>query len=188
MVVEVTGLLRSTNLPVLWYFSSPTTSLVVPSLNNVLKSFIFQALRHDPTIVSQDPRLGSIQAFQAQHNLAEWTSLAILVLSKIKQCFVVVETEDLYRLAGHDGAPVQQIIDTFSRIFEEVVQAGGVMKLLLVSYGSRANLAIWPAQTSPIVVALNASLPVVRRAKQPLTAQLRIGSGRNRLQPRLTAR
>lgn len=84
MAVEMTRLLNESGLPVFWYFSRPNSSYTVPSLGSVLKSLIFQALRHDPTTVSQDSRLGNIQAFQAQHTVREWTDLAIFVLSKAK--------------------------------------------------------------------------------------------------------
>ena len=167
--------------------SMSTCSSIVHSLGNVLKSLIFQALRKDPLIVSQDPRLGNIQSFQAQHTTAEWIDLAALVLSKIKECFIVVETEDLLRQRGH-GVPMQTIIDTFSHIFEEAVKAGCTMKLLLVSYGVRMNLGSQAGPASTIVVSLNPPLPVVRRTKQPLVPQFKLGSGRNQLQPRLTAR
>ena len=187
MAVEITGLLKESPLPVFWHFSSPTSSSIVHSLGNVLKSLIFQALRKDPLIVSQDPRLGNIQSFQAQHTTAEWIDLAALVLSKIKECFIVVETEDLLRQRGH-GVPMQTIIDTFSHIFEEAVKAGCTMKLLLVSYGVRMNLGSQAGPASTIVVSLNPPLPVVRRTKQPLVPQFKLGSGRNQFQPRLTAR
>ena len=188
MAVEMTRLLNESGLPVFWYFSSPAANETVPSLGNVLKSLIFQALRHDPSSVSQDNRLGNIQAFQAQHTTAEWTALAILILSKVKECFIVVETEDLFRSAGQNGAEVQQTINTFSKIFEEVTKDANTVKLLLVGYGIRATLPTQAGQTHPIVVSLNPPLPVVRRAKQPLVPQFRLGAGRHQLQPRLAAR
>ena len=160
----------------------------MPSLGTVLKSLIFQALRHDASIVSQDPRLGSIQAFQSQHTVAEWTTLTVLVLSKVKECFIVVETEDIFRRAGQNSAEIQLIIDTFSKILEEVANTGNTVKLLLVSYGIRATLPTQPAQPPPIVVSLNPPLPVVRRAKQPLVRQFRMGCGGHQLQPKLAAR
>ena len=188
MAVEMTRLLSESGLPVFWYFSSPDGSQTLPSPGSVLKSLIFQALRHDLTIVSQDPRLGNIQAFQAHHTIKEWTDLAILVLSKVRECFVVVETEDLFRSVGQTGAETQLIVDTFGKVLEEVVKAGNTMKLLLVSYGTRATLPFQAAQTPSTVVSLNPPLPVVRRAKQPLVPQFRLGSGKYQLQPRLAAR
>ncbi len=187
MAVEMTRLLTESGLPVFWYFSSPASIQTIPSLDSVLKSLIFQALRHDPSIVSQDTRLGNIQAFQAHHTITEWTKLAILTLSKIKECFIVVDTEDLFRSAGHNSAEAQQTIDTFNKIFEEITKVGNTTKLLLVGYGIRASLHAQAAQVCPIVVSLNPPLPVVRRARQPLVPQFRLGSGRLQLQPRLKA-
>jgi hypothetical protein len=190
MAVEVTGLLREATpaLPVFWHLSLPIGSNAIATLDNVLKDLVFQVLRHDYTIVSQDPHLGSIQAFQAEHNHREWTQLAIRVLCKIPSCFVVIETEDIYRRDGPSSDIVQRIYDTFSHIFAEVVKAGCTLKLLLVTYGLRATVGTVVAQTEPIVASLNAPLPAVRRRKQPMIPQLSIGKGRHQLQPRLKAR
>ena len=185
MAVEVTKLLKETPNPVFWYLSSPNTNVTTPTVGSVLKNLIFQTLRHDPTIVSQDPRLGNIQAFQADHNLAEWTSLAILVLSKIKQFFVIVETDDLHRL--HDPSIEQSMMDTLAHIFNEVVQAGSTMKLLSVSYASRNKTTSQTGQYAALTATLNGPLPAVRR-RGPILRQLQVGRCRHQLQPRLAAR
>jgi hypothetical protein len=185
LVVEVTGLLRSTAYPVFWYLSEPIVTHAGSTLNVILKSLIFQALRHDPTIVSRDHRLGNIRAFQGEHKLAEWISLVCLILSKIKQCFVVVETEYLYRIAGRDGAQVRQILETFGQIFDSVTATGSTMKLLVVSYGGRASLSMSSGNIPWIVASVNPPLPASRRSKQHLTPQFRTGLGRHTLQLRL---
>ena len=114
---------------------------------------------------------------------------ALLFLSclKVKECFVVIETEDLFRAAGQNTGDVQQIVDTFGKIFEEVTKNGNTMKLLLVSYGVRSTLPNQSGHSAPIVASLSPPLPVVRRNKQPLVQQFKLGSGRNQLRPRLTA-
>src|SRR5271154_69312 len=45
LVVEVTGLLKSTTYPVFWYLSEPIGTHSASTLNNILKNLIFQALR-----------------------------------------------------------------------------------------------------------------------------------------------
>jgi hypothetical protein len=185
LVVEVTGLLKSTTYPVFWYLSEPIGTHPASTLNNILKNLIFQALSHDSNIISQDDRLGNITAFQGEHKLAEWISLLCLVFSKIKQCFVVVETEDLYRIAGGDGAQVQKILETFDQIFDSITATGSILKLLIVSYGARANLSKSSGNLARIVANVNPPLPASRRSKQHLTPQFRTGLGRHSLQPRL---
>jgi hypothetical protein len=185
LVVEVTGLLKSTTYPVFWYLSEPIGIHSTNTLNSILKNLIFQALSHDSNIISQDDRLGNITAFQGEHKLAEWISLLCLVISKIKQCFMVVETEDLYRIASRDGAQVQRILETFDQIFDSITATGNILKLLIVSYGARANLSKSSGNPSRIVANVNPPLPASRRSKQHLTPQFRTGLGRHNLQPRL---
>lgn len=185
LVVEVTGLLKSTAYPVFWYLSEPIGTYSASTLNNILKNLIFQALSHDSNIISQDDRLGNITAFQGEHKLAEWISLLCLVFSKIKQCFMVVETEDLYRIAGRDGAQVQKILETFDQIFDSITSTGSILKLLIVSYGTRASLFKSSGNPPRIVANVSPPLPASRRSKQHLTPQFRTGLGRHNLQLRL---
>jgi hypothetical protein len=155
LVVEITGLLKSSAYPVFWYLSEPIVTHTGSTLNSILKCLIFQALRHDPTIMSQDHRVGNIRAFQGEYKLAEWISLLCLIFSKIKQCFVVAETEDLYRIAGRDGGQVQQILETFDQIFDSVTATGCIIKLLMVNYGGRASPSKLSGNIPRIVASVN---------------------------------
>jgi len=185
MLVEIISLLKSKSFPVFWYLASPTGSSATTSLSKVLMSLIYQAIQYVPAILSQDTYLGNIQAFEKQHSLAEWTSLATLVLSKVGQCSVIIETRDLY---GRDEQATQQTLDTFGTIFEDVVRVGGTLKFLQVTDGSGSNQNIHSAQNFPILTSLNAPLPISRRKKRPLASGIAVGPRRNQLQLMLKTR
>jgi hypothetical protein len=187
LAVEVTGLLKSTDYAVFWHLSEPTMMQHACTLDNILKYLIYQALRHDSTIVSEDPTLGNIASFQTEHSLAEWLSLTCLIFSKIPKCFVIIETEDLYRMSGRDGALARQILQSFQRVLDSVSQAGGIMKLLIVSYGRDSTAAISSGDIPLIVAGINQSLPASRLLKRHYGLRARFGLERHHLLPRLVA-
>jgi hypothetical protein len=185
--VEVIGLVKSTDYAVFWHLSEPIQMDYACTLDNILKSLIFQALRHDSTIVFGDPTLGNIANFQMGHSLAEWLSLACLVFSKIPKCFVIIETEDLYRMSGRDRALAGQIFQAFQQILSSVSRTGGIIKLLIVSYG-RESTAVMSSGDIPLIVAgINQSLPVSRLLKRHYSQRARSGLQRHHLHPRLVA-
>jgi hypothetical protein len=187
LVVEVTGFLKSTPLPVFFYLSELTGNRSGTTLSTILKSLVFQVLRNDPSIVSQDHRLGNIGAFQAEHTLEEWISLTCLVFWKVSQCFILVENEDLYRSAGRSSHRVQQVIDTFNRVFQSATASGNIVKMLLVSYGGQLTLAPSPGSGRLMAARVGPPLPASRRSKQHLASQFRGGLARRGLQPKLVA-
>ena len=187
LVMEVTDLLNSTSYPVFWYLSQPHLSRTGTALPGILRSLIYQALRHDPSITSQDRRLGDIRSFEGEHSTAEWIGLTCLVLSKIQHFFLVVEPEDMYHACERDGIQLQAMLTVFDQIFHTVTAAGTTMKLLFVKYGNQPSLSLSPGGTSKMMASVHAPLPVARRSRHSWGSQLRIGLGRNNLQPRLTA-
>lgn len=187
LAVEVTTLLHATDYAAFWHLSDPGDSDRACTLNNILKNLIYQALRHDPTIVASEPTLGNIHQFQMEHKLEEWLSLACIVFSRIPKCFVVVETEKFYRISGRNSAVVQQVLDVFRRLLESVAQGGGVMKLLIVSYGLDSSAHVLLANTPLIVAAIGQMLPVSRRAKHLLRAGSSARLQRHRFNPMLVA-
>jgi hypothetical protein len=169
MVVETTRYLKSLNVPVFWHLAPTGHRNTESSPATVLKNVIFQAIQHDPSIISQDPRLCNIETDEAKYRPGEWTNLAVLILSKFKPCYVIIETENVNRSAKHGDAEILQMMSTFSQVSKEVEEAGGAMKLLLVSYRSRGRLSMGYTEPSQTVVSLNPALPAVRRANQSLT-------------------
>lgn len=176
LVVELTGLLKNTAHPVFWYLSEPFMNQAVPSLITILESLVFQALRHDPLIMSQDPQLGNIRAFEAEHTPTEWISLASKVLSKINQCFVVIETEGLHQATGRSGSETRQILETFVKLFNDVSSSTSVIKLLIVSYGRQTLLPTATGNTSRIWAKVDPPLPASRRSVYQAPMQLKRGS------------
>ena len=179
LVIELTGLLKNTDHPVFWHFSEPFTNQATPSLIFILKSLVFQALRHDPSIASQDPQVGNIRAFETEHTLAEWIGLASKVISKIKQCFVVIETESLHQATARRGSDARHILETFVKLFNGISSGGGsVIKLLIVNYGSQTLLHTGTGNTSRIWAKVGPPLPASRRSTYQMPMQLRRGSVR----------
>jgi hypothetical protein len=186
LVVDVTGLLQSTDYTVFWHLSEPMMTNRAYTLDNIFKNLVYQALRHDATIVSEEPRLGNITSFQMEHSLQEWLSLVCLIFSKIPKCFVIVETEALYRASGLDGAVIRQVLQSFQRILDSVTRAGNIMKLLVVGYGCDTRAFVSSGDIPRIVATINQSLPASRRLKH-VNHRAGTGLGRYHLQPRLVA-
>jgi hypothetical protein len=187
LAVEVTGLLKATAYTVIWHLSEPVITDRVGTISGIFKDLIHQALRHNQTIISEDPNLVNITRFQVEHTLAEWFSLVCLVFSKMPKCFVVVETEDLYRISGRDSTLIRQILQTFRQIIDTVNSAGSIMKLMIVSYG-RNTTASLPSITIPhIMASISQPPPASRRLKQHFSPRARAGLGWLHLQPRLVA-
>jgi hypothetical protein len=187
LAVEVTSFLKLTDYAVFWHLSEPAMMQRACALDSVLKYLIYQALRHDPTIVSGDPTLGNIASFQMEHSLAEWLSLTYLIFSKIPKCFVIIETEDLYRMSGRDGALARQILQAFQQVLNSVSRAGGIMKLLIVSYGRYSTVEMSSGDIPLIVAGITQSLPASRLLKRHYSPRARSGLERHHLQPRLVA-
>lgn len=187
MLVEITACLKATIYPVFIHVSNPKASPDGSTLINVLKSLAFQALRHDPTIVSQDPLLGHTNAFQAEHSRSEMISLLYMVLSKIQHCFVVIETADIYRSAGRDADQARQIVETFDQIFHSVTATGTVMKMLIVNHDSIVSLATSSGGVVRVVATVGSPLPASRRSKRHFAPLFGAGFGRRGLQSRFTA-
>ena len=187
LAVDVTGLLKSTDYAVFWHLSEPIMMDRACTLNKVLKYLVHQALQYDPTIISGNPSLGNIANFQTEHSLAEWLSLTCLIFSKIPKCFVIIETEDLYRMSGRDGALARQILQIFHQVFDSASRAGSIMKLLIVSYGRNSTAAISSGDIPLVVAGITQSLPVSRLLKRHHSLRGRAGLGRHHLHPRLVA-
>jgi hypothetical protein len=187
LVVEVTGFLRSTRLPVFFHLSELTDNHSETALSTILKDLVLQALRNDPSITSQDHRLGNIGAYQAEHTLEEWISLTCLVFSKVSQCFVLVENEDLYRSGVRSSHRVQLLVETLSRVFQSATAAGNTVKMLLVSDGGQLTLGPSLGSGHLMEARVGPPLPASRRSKQHLAPQFRAILARRGMQPKLIA-
>lgn len=187
LAIDVITLLKCTDYTVFWHLSEPVKTNRACTLTDIFKNLIYHALRHDPKLVSGESRIGTITGFQIEHSLQEWLSLVCLVFSKISQCFVIVETEALYRESGRDGTVIRQLIESFQHILDSVSQAGNIMKLLIVSYGCEARALVSSGIIPRIVASINQSQPASRRRKQPFNHRAGTGLGRHHLQPRLVA-
>ena len=190
--VEVTGLLQATSFPVIHHFSEPIATDKATSLIRICQSLLLQAFRKNPEVISQDFSLANAAKYQTEHSLEEWLNLVCLVYAKIPKCFLVIETEDLYRVSGRDATAARQILQTFQRILDNVTSAGCVMKLLIVTYG-RVGAAPMLSPMSPsapphIVANIGQILPASQRLKRNAGRRPRLALelARYRLQPTLT--
>ncbi|EXJ87098.1 hypothetical protein A1O3_04056 [Capronia epimyces CBS 606.96] len=177
LAVEVTALLSAAWHPVLWYLSErghrhrhrhPQASRDVDvdvdqdldqdlSLCDILKNLIYQLVRQD---VGLDPDTLNITKFHSAHSESEWLDLLLLLLRSVCTCYMVIETEALYDLAGKgkDQGWSQRLMAVFDRVVENAKPAGCLVKVLLVTY-SDAPLSHRTISTTSST-ASNHSLPL----------------------------
>lgn len=146
LAAEVASLLKDSSHPILWYLSERSDQYRQGclDLSDVLKTLIYQLLRQDTELSRMEPDMLNITKFQSTHSDAEWVNLLLLLLGRVQTCYMVIETEALYDLAGRDKAWSQQLHEIFNQVIDSAKSGQRTMKVLLVTYADSTA----PHQTS----------------------------------------
>jgi hypothetical protein len=171
--VEVTGFLQlTTPYKVIWTFSSLGSRDSTVSTTDILKTLIFQALRHDPNLLLNQPSELNTSRFQTNHTEKEWLDLLCMVFSRLSKCFVIVETEDLFRSFKHDPEWTTRFLQLFQHIVDTTAASGSMIKILVVSYGKALSaLADLPQNSNRIVTTVQRPPPVPPQLRKPMSRQ-----------------
>jgi hypothetical protein len=165
LAAKVVGQLNLPGSCLFWKISLAHKTDEVPSISDVLKSVIFQVLRHsDSLFVEFVGRLNSAN-IQSQRTELEWADLLCMMLSKIPRCFIIIETEDIHRANRHDPALAVRFVNIFQAIVQRGSTSSNVLKVLLVMYGSLVSIQSEVLSKNINVVPLQPPIPVPRRLK-----------------------
>lgn len=186
LAVEVTSLLSATSHKVMWNLSEVSSSKFQSSMANVFKNLIHQALQSDPSIILSEPDLMDITKFQSDHTEEEWLDLLCMIFLRIPKCFVIVEVKDLYHFSNYNPIRPKQLLDTFQLIVDKVSSGKSIIKLLVVSYGTRMARCLDPSVKTPRIVSrIGHAPPPSRRSKRSSGRMVGSGLSRHMAVPRL---
>jgi len=134
--VDVIKLLQSMQCGVIWNLSWIRSPGIVPSMTSLIKTLIFQALRHDHTLLSSHPEELNIVKFQANHTEAEWISLLFQIISRVSNCYIVIDAEDIFQ--AHQSVPkwTEDFFGLFQRLVDEAETSGSRLKILVLGYSA----------------------------------------------------
>lgn len=103
LAVELISHLRSQRCETLYTLSQPSYAGYTPSIENILRSLVCQAIRRHSNILSELHDGFNFDKLKSDHAEKEWLDLLHQILCRIGTSFVVIESEDLYRLRGDDS-------------------------------------------------------------------------------------
>lgn len=133
LTTDIISLLQAKKLKVIWRLSPPHGGSV-PSLTEVLKVLIHQALLVEPFLLERGDL--NVAKFRSTHTDAEWASLCRTIFARLPKCYVIIETHDLFQA----NADNDQFLPNFLKLFQELAcQAasnGHSLKFLVLCYGS----------------------------------------------------
>jgi hypothetical protein len=137
---DVIKLLRERSLHVVWNISPLVPGSGLPSLAEVLRGLVFQLLRQNSTLLHNHLQALNFAKFAADHTDAEWEDMLQKVFSRLSNCFVVVEAQDLFAANKEDETWATSFLQMFQRIVDQVAKTGNSLKILVVGYGTTYSL------------------------------------------------
>lgn len=158
-----------------------------PSLISILKSLVFQALKHFPAILTSDQSQINIAKYTTEHSEAEWKSLFFKIFAKITRCFLVVEAQDLVQAHKSDPEWAVKFTSLWQELVEQAESGKKSIKILAVSYGN-GNLGSvkrpfddddndderrTPVKKKPIISTVEAPTPVPPRLRKRMGPEMR---------------
>jgi hypothetical protein len=135
--VEVIKMLRPLPYGVIWNLSLCKSQGKSATLQDMIKSLIFQALVHDPVILQKYPKELDATKFISTHTEAEWISLLSKLLSRLSKCFIVVEAQDMFQINREDPEWAGQFFQLFQNLIDQAESLGNMLKILVLGYGTR---------------------------------------------------
>lgn len=182
---DVIKLLQPMPFGVIWKLSW-IASEVVLSVTDLVKSLIFQALRHDPTLLHSHPDDLNVTKFQASHSDSEWISLLSKMFSRLSKCFIIVEAEDIFRAHRNKPEWAMQFITIFQNLVDEAESSGRHLKILVVGYSNTFAVPTVPSRKNRIVASIQRENPAPPHMRRQFARKNgRSASGWQTLKPRI---
>jgi hypothetical protein len=139
----------------------------VTSTADIIKSLIFQPLQQDPTLLHSYPEELNVTKFQSDHTEAEWISLLLQLFSRLSECLIIVEAEDIFQADRDVPDWTKHFLELFQILVDEAKSSGNQVKILVLGYGSiLLTMQSVPGQKNGIVPSirrLHAVPPHLRR-------------------------
>lgn len=157
LAVSVIDHLQHAGCKPFWTLSYSGNTAAQPSAMSILKSLIFQAARDDPKVLTGMPDHLNIAKFTSAHSEQEMVDLLSVIISKMGQCFIVVESEELCRLLSED-------LEASRRFFG----LGAKVKVLVVNFGlGLGSDSDTVPQVQKVVTAVKRPAPIPKRLQRP---------------------
>lgn len=187
LTTDIISHLRDKQVNVIFRLS-PITRLGerdVPTITEVLKVLVHQALQLDPSILHADFNELNVAKVSSIHTEAEWMYLLTKLITRLAKCYIIIETHDLFQKARCKPDWVGRFLNIFSTLVSGPMSSGSSLKFLVLCYGGghdalmRRNLD----QDSWIVSTLRRPLPTPIRLKRAASYK-RNTKGWQRAQPK----
>ena len=132
--VDIINYLQNAQCKVFWILSPPSPCDVEPSITNILKSLVYQIIHYEPNILLRHPESLSSLKILSNRSESEWLDLLCFLVSRLDKCFLIVETEDLYRVSCQIPQWTKGLLQVFRHIIDRVEAAGSTAKVLVVTF------------------------------------------------------
>lgn len=136
LTVELISHIRSQRCETLYALSQPSSAGYTPSIENILRSLVCQAIRRHSNILPELHDGFNFNKLKSDHAEKEWLDLLYQILCRIGTSFVVIESEDLYRLRGDDPKWQLQFLSALKQLTESVQASGVTIKTLVLNFGA----------------------------------------------------
>lgn len=165
--VEVIKMLRPLPYGVIWNLSLSKSQGNSATLQDLIKSLIFQALVHDPTILQKHSTELDATKFISTHTEAEWISLLSKLLSRLSKCFIVIEAQVIFQINREDPAWAAQFFQLFQNLIDQAASLGNTLKILVLGYGTQhLTLQNLPSSGNRILSSIQRPIPVPPHLKR----------------------
>ncbi|KAH7395180.1 hypothetical protein DE146DRAFT_615269 [Phaeosphaeria sp. MPI-PUGE-AT-0046c] len=166
LAATVTQSLVSNRQCVLWDLTAPRALQRDDTMAGVFKSLAHQILQHSPNHFVQFAEQLNLIKVNSMHTDNEWADLISLLLSKVPQAFIVLETEGIHKAHQHDLDWSTRLLKLLQRVIEQTTSAGNQLKVLVMVYGKSMGI---PSETSDaydlLVTSLSPPTPVPPRLR-----------------------
>lgn len=170
---EIIKLLRPRPYGVIWNLSWLRSNGNVPSLVEMIKSLIYQALRHDPTLLQKYPEDLNVAKYQTNLIESEWISLLSRLMSRLTKCFLVIEAEDIFNIHRENTEWPSRFLGLFQELVDQAASSGNLLKILVIGHGTTLSTSqSVPDSNNRIIATIQRPIPV------PPHMSRRMGVGR----------
>lgn len=141
----------------------------VPTITEVIRVLLFQALRLDPNILNSHPDELNVANLSSTHTEAEWMSLLTKVIARLAKCYIIIEPHDLFQEVRCNPEWIASFLHIFSTLAMHATSNGSSLKFLIMCYGGGNNTLFRPGQATCIVSTLHRPLPTPMRLRRTVS-------------------
>lgn len=157
LATELIALLQPSPKQVAWYLSGIGPQGKHVCVADILKSLVFQLIQFDPQRVHANlgDSLTSMK-LHGQHTDKEWADLLWKVAKQLRECYMIIEAEDLASLMKGDNLQITRFLGIFQSLVERPSDTPFKLKILVISYGVSRVLDAFQPSTSWAIASIQA--------------------------------